>query len=104
MAKMEWDHPKGPPDLVYRKIVRGVEGIGATTNAMAVTIGARAAAKLAPHNANSDKDRKPGESRSRVGVERGTAGVDAFVYLEDEDGGALAIEGTLNILRGSAYQ
>lgn len=104
MAKMEWDHPPGPPDLVYRKIVRGVGGIGATTNAKAVEIGARATAKLAPHNANSDKDRKPGESRSRVGVERGSAGVDAFVWLHDEDGGAWAIEGKLNILRSSAYQ
>lgn len=101
MADIEWFGAKGPPDQVYRKIVRGVPGIKAAVWGETEAIAARAAARLAPHNANSDKTRKPGESRSYISTEQGDI-VDGFVSLNDEDKGALQIEAELAILRGAA--
>lgn len=100
MAKLEWYGSSGPPDEVYQKIVRGVPGVGNAVSKEANKIATRAQARLSPHNANSDKTRKPGESRSYVSVERGDI-VDSFVHLNDEDQGALQIEASLAILRGA---
>lgn len=100
MAKLEWYGSSGPPDVVYQKIVRGVPGLGNAVSLEANKIAARAQARLTPHNVNSDKTRKPGESRSYISVERGDV-VDSFVNLNDEDQGALQIEAELAILRGA---
>lgn len=102
MARLVWHGAKGPPDEVYRKIVRRVPGVGEAVYGEAQSIGARASAKLAPHNANSDRTREPGESRSYISVERGDI-VDSFVQLNDGDGGAFQIEANLAILRGAAF-
>lgn len=101
MAKLTWYGAKGPPDEVYRRIVRGVPGVGEAVYAKTVEIAAKAEARLTPHNLNSDKTREPGESRSHITTDRGDI-VDGFVNLEDADGGALAIEWDLAILRGAA--
>ena len=102
MTRLVWHGAKGPPDQVYQKIVRGVPGVGESVHAEAQQIGAKATAKLAPHNANSDRTREPGESRSYISVERGDI-VDSFVQLNDADQGALQIEADLAILRGAAF-
>ena len=102
MTRLVWHGAKGPPDEVYQKIVRRVPGVGEAVHAEAQQIGAKATAKLAPHNANSDLTREPGESRSHITVERGDI-VDSFVQLNDEDGGAFQIEANLAILRGAAF-
>lgn len=102
MARLVWDGAAGPPDQVYRKIVRRVPGVGEAVHGKATVIGAKASAKLAPHNANSDRTREPGESRSYISVERGDI-VDSFVQLNDGDGGAFQIEADLAILRGAAF-
>lgn len=102
MARLVWEGKKGPPDEVYQRIVRRVPGIGTAVHGEALEIGARATARLAPHNANSDRTREPGESRSYIKVERGDI-VDSFVQLNDADQGAFQIEADLAILRGAAF-
>lgn len=102
MTRLVWHGAKGPPDQVYQRIVRGVEGIGTAVHGEALQIGARATARLAPHNANSDRTREPGESRSYIKVEKGDI-VDSFVQLNDADQGAFQIEADLAILRGAAF-
>lgn len=101
MARLVWKGKKGPPDEVYQRIVRGVPGISNAVYGEAVKIGAKATARLAPHNANSDRTREPGESRSYIKVEKGDI-VNSYVHLSDGDQGAFQIEADLAILRGAA--
>lgn len=102
MARLVWDGAAGPPDQVYQKIVRRVPGVGAAVHGEALQIGAKATARLTPHNINSDRTREPGESRSYISVEKGDT-VDSFVHLSDGDQGAFQIEANLAILRGAAF-
>lgn len=99
MAKVEWE-PRGLKRW-NRKLVRGVPGIRESTLEGASEIVERAEPELQARHERNNPHRGLGESMSSLEVTRGT--VDAFAALVDEDGGAMAIEHRLRILRGDWY-
>lgn len=101
MATLEWyieDDKAFNESLVRRAANRGLKN---RTLAEAGTIAAKASSRLAPHNASNAANRPAGHKPSFIDYNSGST-VDAFVNLNDPSGkAALAIEGKLNILRGS---
>lgn len=97
MSRIKW---YGNKSETYRRIVRQ-PGIKAANVAHADEIGIKADMLLAPHHANNDKRRRPGERRSYIEIESGN--VDAYVTLVDPGGAAMAISKNLDILYGAAY-
>lgn len=97
MAKVQW---YGSKSETYRRVVRQ-PGIKAANLEKAGEIVIEAEALLAPHHANNDKRRRPGEQRSRLEATSGQ--VDAYVTLVDPGGAAMAISKNLDILYGAAY-
>lgn len=99
MARLVWRYPEtGKEDELYRILVR-MPKVGLRTAAEAHKIQARASAIHAAHHAHNIKDPRPD---SRIEMERGTRGVDAFVKLVDPDGAALQIEHEIKALQGGA--
>lgn len=97
MAKVTW---YGGPDETHRRVVRQ-PGMRAADYAKAQEIAAKANALLAVHHANNAENHTEGESVSYIDVSQGT--VDAFVNLNDVDGGARGIEWKTSVLRRAAY-
>lgn len=97
MARVHW---YGSKSETNRRVVRQ-PGIKAANLAKAEEIVFEAEALLAPHHANNDKRRRPGEQRSRLEATSGQ--VDAYVTLVDPGGAAMAISKNLDILYGAAY-
>lgn len=97
MAKVQW---YGSKSETNRRVVRQ-PGIKAANLEKAGEIVIEAEALLAPHHANNDKRRRPGEQRSRLEATSGQ--VDAYVTLVDPGGAAMAISKNLDILYGAAY-
>lgn len=88
MAHIVW---YGDEDATNRILVRST-GVKFETLLIANWIGAIASTRLAAHHANNADDPR---ADSSVSVSRGS--VDAFVNLEDPDGGAMAIAKLLGI-------
>lgn len=97
MARVQW---YGSKSETNRRVVRQ-PGIKAANLEKAGEIVIEAEALLAPHHANNDKRRRPGEQRSRL--EAASGQVDAYVTLVDPGGAAMAISKNLDILYGAAY-
>lgn len=92
MAVIVWRYPEVPKnDRLYQRIVREHPKIGRANFRIASRIGAMARMNLEPYHAHRDPLREPGESRSYITVEQGSRKVDAFVNLNDADGGALGV-------------
>lgn len=88
MVDIDW---YGDEDTTNRILVRST-GVKFETLLIANWIGAIAHTRLAAHHANNIDDPRPDSS---ISVSRGT--VDAFVNLDDPDGGAMAIAKLLGI-------
>lgn len=97
MARVQW---YGSKSETNRRVVRQ-PGIKAANLAKAGEIVVEAEVLLAPHHANNNKRRRPGELPSRLEATSGQ--VDAYVTLVDPGGAAMAISKNLNILYGAAY-
>lgn len=99
MAKLVWYYPeKKKDDGLYRLLVRFPK-VGLRTAEEASKIYAKASAIHAVHHAHNIKDPRPD---SRIEMERGDLGVDAFVKLVDPDNAALQIEHEIKALRKGA--
>lgn len=94
MARIEWYYD----DETLNEILVRRPGIRAETMFHANLIGAIAHVRLAAHHQNNIDDPRPDSS---VSVSRGT--VDAFVSLDDPDGGAMAIAKLLGIFSPYAF-
>lgn len=94
MARIEWYYD----DETLNEILVRRPGIRAETMFHANLIGAIAHVRLAAHHQNNIDDPRPDSS---VSVSRGT--VDAFVSLDDPDGGAMAIAKFLGIFSPYAF-
>lgn len=94
MARVEWHYK----DKQLNEILVRRNGVRAATMFQANLIGAIAHTRLAPHHQNNIDDPRPDSS---VNVSRGT--VDAFVNLDDPDGGAAAIAKFLGIFSPYAF-
>lgn len=103
MARLEWYYEEREKDDQLHRILANFPGVGKRNFREAELIGAKAVSIHTPHARNNDEQASHrGESRSSINVMRGSKKVDAFVNLDDPDGGALAIEGKLNIVRRAA--
>lgn len=99
MARLTWYYPEtGVDDELYRILVRFPK-VGRRTAAEAGKIYAKASAIHAVHHAHNIDDPR---ADSRIEMERGTRGVDAFVKLVDPDNAALQIEHEIKVLRKAA--
>lgn len=94
MAHLEWYYDE---ESLNRVLVRSTS-IPRETLMVANLIGAVGATRLAAHHANNADDPRPD---SKVSVSRGS--VDAFVNLDDADGGATPIAKFLGIFSPYAF-
>lgn len=94
MARIEWYYD----DESLNEILVRRPGVRAETLFHANLIGAFAYLRLSAHHQNNLDDPRPDSS---VNVSRGT--VDAFVNLDDPDGGAMAIAKFLGIFSPYAF-
>lgn len=94
MARVEWYYD----DESLNEILVRRRGVAAATLFHANLIGAVAYTRLAAHHLNNIEDPRDDAS---VGVSRGN--VDAFVNLDDPDGGAMAIAKLLGIFSPYAF-
>lgn len=99
MAKLIWYYPETKKDdELYRLLVRFPK-VGRRTAAEASKIYAKASAIHAVHHANNIDDPR---ADSRIEMERGNRGVDAFVKLVDPDNAAFQIEHEIKALQKGA--
>lgn len=103
MAHLEWYYEEREKNDQLHRILSNFPKVGKRNFREAELIGAKAVSIHTPHaRHNDERAAEYGEGRSSISVTRGTKKVDAFVNLDDPDGGALAIEGKLNIIRRAA--
>lgn len=99
MAKLIWYFPETKKDdELYRLLVRFPK-VGRRSATEASKIYSKASAIHAAHHAHNIKDPR---ADSRIEMERGDRGVDAFVKLVDPDDAALQIEHEIKVLRKAA--
>lgn len=99
MARLVWRYPETEKDDELYEILVRFPKVGLKTAAEASKIYAKASAIHAVHHANNADDPR---ADSRIEMERGTRGVDAFVKLVDPDEGAFQIEHEIKALQGGA--
>ena len=98
MPHLEWYYKPAPKrDPLYQLLVRTTD-VPEHTLLWAQRIAAIASTRLAAHHKNNVDDPRPDSS---ISVSRGS--VDAFVNLDDPDGGALPIAWFLGIFSPYAF-
>lgn len=99
MARLVWHYPETKKDdKLYELLVRFPK-VGLKTASEASKIYAKASAIHAVHHAHNADDPR---ADSRIEMERGDRGVDAFVKLVDPDNAAFQIEHEIKALQQGA--
>lgn len=102
-AKIDWNWDGNEEGTVWNTKVVHAPGVSLKkeTYLLALKGQSIASALLAPHKARSDMEKPDDHPGSSISVSEGS--LDAFVNLEDPDGGAGPIEANLGILERAKW-